>query len=354
MQVLPYHKAEREAVFAFIRTVYPKERSALQIHQWDWKYRERPPDNGPAPHLLLMKDRRKIIGMYGAVFLRVSVLGKIRWVANYCDLIIHPDYRGRGLSRRLIRAMYEEYPTGFGWQTRAGLRATQSLSVSRSACIVPLVKVVDFKCLLQYGGVRQHVTRCSRHLTASMRRTARHIREISDREGVTVARKDTFDRGVNNLWQRARRDYPVIGVRDRNYLDWRFLCRPDVRYKLHEASKGNETVGYLVLRSHVRAGIKIGYLVDFLVDGGDPGIIGALFHKAVASLRSEGVGIILCRATSHSYRRILKRLGFFPLIWMRRTQFHPRDASNDPKIRIFRDPRNWFLTMGDGDFEMAF
>jgi hypothetical protein len=166
--------------------------------------------------------------------------------------------------------------------------------------------------------------------------------------------KEIFDSGVNDLWQRSKKDYPVIGVRDRRYLEWRFLCRPDVQYRLLEAFAGKKMVGYLVLRSHIRKGRKIGYLVDYLVDGGIPGIMRALVRAAIASFRREGVGIIGCRATPLSYRQLFYRLGFFPLPWMSPAHFHPRDAAGDEGTRAFRNPSNWFLTMGDGDFETAF
>jgi hypothetical protein len=72
-QIQHYRKSDRDEVFAFLRKVYsPLDYNRL-ISQWDWKYDNNPFNQYPEPDILVLKDTDKIIGMEGAMPLRVSI-----------------------------------------------------------------------------------------------------------------------------------------------------------------------------------------------------------------------------------------------------------------------------------------
>ena len=172
--------------------------------------------------------------------------------------------------------------------------------------------------------------------------------------GVKINKMANFDGRVDELSKRACKHYPVILVRDCSYLTWRFTSRPDADYTILLATQRNNLLGYLVFRSIERDGLKIGYLVDFLVERKSPPILFLLIKEAIKCLRRDGVAIIICRATKLSYRQTLFRLGFFPWYFEPPCYFNPHIDFPNPTLSLFGDTRHWYLTMGDGDLEMSF
>jgi hypothetical protein len=162
------------------------------------------------------------------------------------------------------------------------------------------------------------------------------------------------DDRLDAFWRRVCGDVPVMAVRDRRHLQWRFLRRPDAAYTILLAERGPEIAGYLVLRRAVRDGVPWGYLVDFLVEGGQPATWSMLVRRALALFREDGVALAGCMVNRPEYRRPLARLGFLPWRWGPQGYFHPRVDVPDPAVRAARDLRQWLVTLGDGDVEMAF
>ncbi len=354
LHLLRYEKPYREEVFAFQRTVHSAIESERLIHQWDWKYDANPFNRHPEPYILLLKDGTKIIGMLGSIPLRVSVGGRECWVACACDLVIHPEHRGRGLSRQIFVQHRIDHPVVFGWLNELSFRSIRPISTARSARLTPLVKPLDFGPLLQLATGNRLLSHWGGLLAAAARRLTRPLRRQPALPGVTINQVTSFDQRVDVLWQRAYQDYPVMVVRDQRYLNWRFVCRPDAKYTLLMATRGPDLAGYLVLRLTERGGLRRGYLVDFLVENKSSSLLALLVEKAVESLRKQRVAIVSCLATTPFCRRTLYRQGFYPWHWGPHGYFHPHVVQPDPALQVFRDARQWFLTMGDGDLEMAF
>jgi hypothetical protein len=163
-----------------------------------------------------------------------------------------------------------------------------------------------------------------------------------------------FDERFDALWQRVHGDYAVTLVRDRSYLNWRFGCRPDASYTVFAATRAADLVGYVVLRSVDQSGVRWGHLVDFLVEQESASAFSLLVDQAVERLRRERVKAVSCRATMRAYRRTLYRHGFYPFFWGPRGYLRTNIGTSDPAVQVFNDARQWYLTMGDGDLEMAF
>ena len=352
-RLLRYKKSDREEVFTFLRSVYSSVESDRLISHWGWKYDANPFNHDVEPYILLLKDGNKIIGMEGAIPLRVAVNGKERWVINICDLTVHPDYRGRGLSRRIVAQIWADNPMSFSWLNEISHRVVAPLGTSRRARLVSLVKPIDFGLILQRRTGSRLFSCWGGLLTTGAHYLARPLCRHQALPGITVTQVGTFDHRVNILWERMCREYPVMVVRDQRYLNWRFICRPDTKYTLLVATRGPDLVGYLVLRSAKRAEGWWGYIIDFLVEDSSSSLLALLVKEAVERLRHEGVVAISCRATMSPYRRIFYRQGFYPWYWGQRGYFCTRVTLPDPELQVFGDPQQWFSTMGDGDLEMA-
>ncbi len=353
-QLLRYKKSDREEIFTFLRTVYPGIQSDRLIQQWDWKYDANPFNNQAEPYFLLLKDGDKIVGMMGSVPLRVAIHDKECWAAHPCNLVIHPDYRGRRLSPRIISQFLTDNALAFSWLNVISHRGVTSVDGLDSHQITRLVKPLKFGHIIRAVTSNRLLGRGGDLFDTGARSLIRPLRRRQTPPGVTVQQVGTFDNRVDDFWQRVRRDYPVMVVRDQRYLGWRFDSRPDAKYTLLMATRGSDLVGYLVLRLAEVAGVRLGYLVDFLVEHKSSSLLAFLVEEAVEHLRHGSAAAIICRVNTTPYRRMFYRHGFYPWRWGAPGFFHPHVGLPDPTLQDFGDVRQWFLTLGDGDLEMSF
>jgi hypothetical protein len=350
-QLVRYQKADRQEVFSFLRTVCAPHDSDRLILQWDWKYDGNPFRPDAEPYILLLKDGGQIIGMEGVTRLRAVLAGKEHWVSLGGDLLLHPNYRGRGLAPRIVAQVQADNPLRFSWRNPLSHRSVGH-QPGTSTRMFPLVKPLDFAYVTQRLTGRRWLGRCAAAVAESAPRLIRARRQQTAVPGVSVVQVDAFDQRFDALAQRASRDYGAMLLRDERYLSWRFINRPDVRYTVLAAQRASDVVGYMVLRSAADdAGVRWGYVVDFLVAERSPSLFSLLLEAAIACLRHDGVKAISCR-TPPPYRRVLYRYGFLPWFWGPPSYFCVNFML--PDLRVFEDLRQWFVTMGDGDLETSF
>jgi hypothetical protein len=267
--------------------------------------------------------------------------------------MIHPDYRGQGLSRQIVRQYMTDHPIRFAWLNEVSQKTVAPLSTSRYARLVFLFRLMDFSQVI-YKTTGNRLLRCwSSLFTSAAQRFTHVLHRRPSPPGVTITQVAKFDQRVDSFWERISRNYPVIIVRNQSYLNWRFVRRPDAKYTLLAATRGDNLVGYIVLRVIEKFGIQCGYLTDFLVEGRSSSLLRYLIYKTIAYLRNERTEFIICLATMQFFRQTLYRMGFIPW-WLKPKYFYPCLALPDPELQVFRDSRQWYLTMGDGDLEMSF
>lgn len=221
------------------------------------------------------------------------------------------------------------------------------------APLAPLVKPLDWQHAVHQVSGSRLLSRAAGLAAASAQHLHSRLRAPVAAHGVTVTEVKAFDDGINRLWERAGGDYPLLVVRDRRYLNWRFVARPDAGYTLLLATRDTEPVGYMVLRIADRNGAPRGYLVDFLVADRSASIFSVLLRHAEDHLKGQGVPIFSCRIAPAMYQRILRRHGFHPIAFGQRGNLRVERNLPDAFLRIYTDLPQWYVTMGDGDMEMS-
>jgi GNAT superfamily N-acetyltransferase len=350
-QLIRYQRSDRERVFAFLREVFSAADGERLIRQWEWKYDANPFNCDGQPNIELLQTSGRLVGMYGRIFFPAVEDGRELLAHQGCDLVIHPAYRGRDLSARLRgRRDRIDSPIHFSWQNEAS-RGAARREGKAGVPFTSLFKPLDYERLMRrtmsgrwLGGVAAFAGRALQHLPS--------LRGGSAAVGVTVTPLDSFDERFDRLWQHVCRDFPVMIVRNRRYLEWRFAQRPDAKYDIIAATKDSELVGYMITRCVDRAGDPWGYLVDFVVRDKSRSSFDALLEHAIESLRRKGALALSCRIAVAPYRRMLYRRGFVPSLWSEKGYIRATRRLPDRSQGADNLDR-WFLTMGDGDLEMS-
>jgi hypothetical protein len=141
-------------------------------------------------------------------------------------------------------------------------------------------------------------------------------------------------------------------ARDRAYLDWRYVKRPDADYTIYISEKGDQLVGYIVLRSIEDNKLKTGFIMDLFTNTEDSTSAMDLLNKAQQHFNNTGDDMILCIMPPKAYLApSLRKNGFLMVSrWTRKeTAIRIRQISEgDLKYADF-NPDDWYLTQGDSD-----
>ena len=88
---------------------------------------------------------------------------------------------------------------------------------------------------------------------------------VWEHQGLEVEELARFDERVDAFFERFAQGRPAIAVRDVERLNWRYADHPERDYRCALVKRGEEILGYAVLREGSWGGHEGGLLVDWLV-----------------------------------------------------------------------------------------
>jgi hypothetical protein len=348
----PYHPSNRAEVFDFLRESLPADTSARVITQWGWKYESSPLNPPQAATIDLIRIGSKLVSIVGGFRLKMW-MGGIECLAEGRGLwLVHPSHRGHQLWRRLGQTLPDDVTILFGWSMLPA-RPVNSIGWT-TASLTPLLRVLDAGPLIGQLTHSRRLASIGRSVSAAARAASAPFRSTGNNRSDTLVRLSAFDHRADALWKRARRATKAMVVRDRRYLNWRYCERPDTGYSLYGVERGTELAGFLVGRTDTLRGLRWGYLVDFLAAENESDVLSSLVEEALDDFRRHGIAAVSCYATDPAVRRVLFRRGFFPVPKRTPMHFNRFIRADRSDLRKFATLREWSVTMGDGDFEMAF
>jgi hypothetical protein len=403
-----YRRADREQVFDLMRAAYEPGEVALQVKQWDWKHDANPfneeaeryrifsrsrilsfvrsaarPEDLAAlelqgsdalsldqPYCLMLKTDAKLVGIFCMIPQRFMISGEPHWAIIGSNYVIHPAYRGRKFSIRMSLAMRADNALNLNFANPTGQRSSRSVNrtvrgiasapdaapnraFSGTRRLTPLFKPLDWREVVRHVSSNAILNQSAALVGAGLEAARRKIFAPPSAREVTILEVDSFDDRIDALWMRVCHDYSVIAARDRRYLNWRFLARPDVSYRYLVACRGDDVVAYLVFRAADRDGMMCGYVIDYLIEDRSREVFSRLLEHAEKSMLRDGAKAIISAVAPASYRSLLYRQGYFPVRSATTPHLNALCHSSDPALEVFTDLGQWFVTAGDGNLDFS-
>jgi hypothetical protein len=169
-----------------------------------------------------------------------------------------------------------------------------------------------------------------------------------DVQGLTVTRVSRFDERVNEFWDGISGRIQIAVVKNQDYLNWRFVAVPDMKYAIYIAERAGAICGYLVLRYHQEKAAQQADIYDFLAESE---VVGqSLLATALEQSRQDGMDCISWMGlTDEPHYRALRKRGFLPFSRFSKGKFVAYSTTRDISREFLKDRRNWLVQKGDSD-----
>jgi hypothetical protein len=328
-----------------------------------WQYEANPA--GPAI-IQLARDVEtdQLAGQYVVIPMRFKAFNKTVNGILSLNTLTRQIYTGQGVFTGLAKAIYQacaeqgpEFCYGFP-NPNSYPGFTRKLGFTDLGCVPLLLRPLNTKAL---------VTRKFGSLLGSLAFPFQLFYKVKDRsnDNYEVYPLTAFNLSdMNAFWAKVQDKYPIMGIRDADYIRWRYFENPYRDYQIYGIHKKNssELIGYIVGRCTEVEGMSSGMIVDFLVDPSHPAagkyLINRLLRFFVAN-NMDLAGSLMLPYTEESC--ILKANGFFtcpkalepqpfPVIYRRLSSKREEEGNyGEGNQNPFLQLDHWFLTMGDYD-----
>ncbi len=307
------------------------------------------PYSQPRAWLAIDESSGKVIGSVSAFPRCVQVNGKAVICWNGGDTSIDPEFRTLAPAIKLRRAVKE-------CVDRGEMRFIYSHPVDRMRAVLEKIGHAVIGRLARHGVILRLDRFANQWLGKNVLASAMAIAAnpllrvwpgnfISQNgAAVRLQPQNRFSEEYDELFERVAKNYPVIAVRDAQFLSWRFSQNPMHReFHIFRLEAENRLQGYAVV-DFVGDGARI---LDFLVDDGannlQPLLIGL-----IRWLRANRFCSVSVRAADHDpILRLFRALGPTSLDTVNSgIAVH---APVDGPDRLVLDGRNWFMTQADRD-----
>ena len=290
------------------------EEDKLRPDFWKWEFMDGP--DGKA-FIYIAEDEGRLAGHFADIPHRFSVHGETSLGTLSLDLMVHPDYRRRGLFAEMGRYAAQRVKEGNGIFMTAFPIRKETIAGLLKIGWEPVGDLPVLVYPLQFSGIINRYLHFSplSLLLGGMTRGIYSLLWGRKKEGITGEIKleevTELDEEFDRFWEKASNSYPVLGVRDRTFLSWRYLKNPVRTYTFYRAMDNGEMVGYLILRKMDLLNFNSAVIVDLLALNEKPLI--SLLEKGIEHGRKWGADLLGCMLPrSHPYYKQLRALGFLP------------------------------------------
>jgi hypothetical protein len=322
--------------------------NALRQERFEWSLACNPYGQ-PRAWLAIDESSGKVIGSVSAFPRRVRLNGEAAIGWNGGDTSIDPAFRTLGVAIKLRRVVKEGVDRG-------EMRFLYSHPVDRMRVVLEKIGHAVIGRLARHGVIirldRFINQRLGKNVLASTLSAAANPLllawpgNLASHNGATVylQSENRFGDEYDELFNRVAKKYPVIAVRDAQFLSWRFLQNPMHReFRIFRLEAESRLRGYAVI-DFVGDGARI---LDFLVED-ESKDLSALLTGVIRWLRANRFSSVSVRTTDENpILRLFRALGPNSLDTVN-SGIAIHAPANGPD-RLVLEGRNWFMTQADRD-----
>jgi len=330
---------------------------------WRWKYILNPAGfQGEEGDIWIAEaSNGKVVGHWGVIPEMMKLGSKTMTVAQAVDAATHPDYRGHGIFKTLVKSVCSDakqrYDFVFGFPNEL-YRGYEKLGWKSFRMVdflnfinydQPLESYFKSNIIVQFAKIALKMLRAGNYLSSSL-----HFEKPKGSD-VEIEEVTKFSKEINDFWKLARLEHEIILERDSSFLNWRFSKYfGDYQKFIARSTETGKITGYIVVKkTNIRGIPNILYIVDLhALPYEDESLIN-LLKFVIDMAKSDELNIIHCRIPEwHKYARFLRKLGFVSIgrtfeyakLYQPRLIVYPLAQNAGPHLS------KWFFTLADTDY----
>ncbi len=336
-----------EGIFSVRRNAFGEtEKDKLDPGFWKWEFKQGP--DGEAL-IYIVEDEDRVVGHFADLPREFSLRGEVVRGTLSVDLMVHSDYRRKGIFEAMGKYAIQRVRKENGLFMMAYPIRPETVQGFKKIGWEEVVELPVLVYPIRFRGVANRYLHFSpvSFLAGGVARffyfLLYGIRKRNGMEGVEVEQVSLLDDQFDDFWQKALSLNPIAGVRNRNYLTWRYLQHPTRTYTIYRARQNGEMKGYIVLRKVELLNFDSAVIVDLLAL--DEATLVALVRKGIQRSRQEGADLLgFMVPKRHLYYKILRNMGFLPSFKTFLLMIYSIE-----KGRRLLDAEQWYVNWGDTD-----
>jgi GNAT superfamily N-acetyltransferase len=341
---------DKGALLEFLREAYAENPRMSDETFWDWHFLENPyvePDNLP---VWIAKSGERIAGQLAAIPVDLEIEGERVRAMWILDLIVHEDFRRRGIAKRLVLESEKFCKVGLGVNTmeQHAPALLQSLGWRIAG------KIPRYGKLLFAGNVLKEVSRIN-PLRQTFNLLSAPFRPRADDSlfgaGGKLRLLENFDSAFDDFRRDAVGQFKCCIARAARFLEWQYLKQPLKKFDVIGYFEGERLRGYAVIfvrRADKNGAVSKAAITDLCYHAENAAkIVDELLRGALQIALTRGAGTLVTDALDSMIGERLIKTGFSrvknPLQLM---------VKSSEQQDLLSDANNWFLTRGDSDISI--
>lgn len=318
MNIRSYTTGDEKQIWELDRKLeaHPWNRRAL--NNWYWKYTENNPSG--RSFIWLMEKDESIIAHFAAVPYRLKVFDEELTVTHSIGALVEQKYQNLGLLKFVGDKLFEQLK-GEDIYFTYGFPNKRAYNLHKS--------FMGYSDLIFFDTWE-----------------IKQIPQENVSQQLFFRKIDKFEDDVDALWRRCAKDYKIAVVRDKKYLNWRYLQRPDCEYFPFGVYQENVLKGYIVLKLYREEKTLRGHILDVFGKFDDKDTFNRMIDGSLEFFHAREVDEITCWIWGQplfekllAERNFIKKDTKVPLIIRINKEFKYSMQAQDNK--------NWYFTMGD-------
>jgi hypothetical protein len=319
-----------------------------------WLFEQNPSRSGDARDMWVCHREGAIVGQQAEIPFDLRVGPHERRAAWGIDLMVEEAWRLRGVGPALVATQLEHRSIVAGLNmSDQGFTLYERAGFTDLGIIPVYLRALDVRRASRLSGVPDGARRVAPVAGPALRALDAAASAAMRLAGVRLEAVDRFDERVDDVWNAALPDYPVLAHRDHTAVSWSIDQRPDRdRMRRYYLTRRGHALGYAVLRPAGTDAEPTVVVVDYLAPAR---WVAPLLVATAAASRREGAIAMSVKTRNAPADRSLRAAGFVRRVHGAdspiRFMVHCTDDA-DVCTRL-RDPAQWFVTSADCDLEYA-
>lgn len=338
LPVRPFRDGDETQLVALFASVFGH---SIDEPHWRWKLNHATPG---VPNVLLAMSGDRPVFQYAGIPTSFSMAGKRVEAMVSVDTMTAPDFRRRGLLTRVASDAYARWREA-GISFVFGLPNEQWGSRTSALGWLPLFRLQRMLLPLRPEAMLAH--RLSLSWLRKLPLATALWNDVFARSPTpdpAIEVRSVVDAGpeFDALWERCANDARFSVIRDRRWVEWRFLSCPSRRYHLRLAMRGRDPVGYCAWHLVDTGGRRRAFLAELSCLKTEPTACDTLLAALIRELRVLDAEFIATLAVG----------GTPAHRWLRGSHFFPGPAfsvemvplSDDLPVDLMRSAEHWALS----------